>query len=87
MSFSSARRLRRTSQRMKKKMGAPMTSTIGKLLILGIREEQRRRLGSRFDIKAFHDQFLSYGTIPIPLVAQRFAEDAAWPGEEARHAA
>jgi len=67
--------------------GLAMTSTIGKLLILGIREEQRRRLGSRFDIKAFHDQFLSYGTIPIPLVAQRFAEDAAWPGEEARHAA
>ncbi len=50
-----------------------MTSTIGKVLVLGIREEQKRQQGSRFDLRAFHDQLLSYGTIPTPLIAERFA--------------
>lgn len=52
-----------------------MTNTIGKLLILSIREEQKRRQGSAFELRAFHDQMLSYGTIPTSLIAERFARD------------
>lgn len=55
--------------------GRAMTHMIGKLLVLSIREEQKRRLGSRFDLREFHDQLLSYGTIPTSLIAERFASD------------
>jgi uncharacterized protein (DUF885 family) len=28
------------------------------------------RLGSDFSLKSFHDQFLSYGAIPVALIGQ-----------------
>jgi len=42
--------------------------TLGKWRILEMREELRRRLGSRFDLRAFHDAFLSQGPSPLPVV-------------------
>jgi uncharacterized protein (DUF885 family) len=37
--------------------------------MLRIREETRRRLGSRFDIKAYHDLVLLTGDIPLEVLA------------------
>jgi uncharacterized protein (DUF885 family) len=42
--------------------------TLGKWRILEMREELRRRLGGRFDLRAFHDAFLSQGPSPLPVV-------------------
>jgi uncharacterized protein (DUF885 family) len=42
--------------------------TLGKWRILELREEVRRRLGPRFDLKAFHDSFLRQGGSPLPVV-------------------
>ena len=49
----------------------PMTYVIGKLLILDLKDRMKRRMGARFDLKAFHDQLLSYGSIPPALIAER----------------
>lgn len=59
-----------------------MTNTIGKLLILSIREEQKRRLGPRFDLTEFHDQLLSHGTVPTSIIAERFSHGVAASASE-----
>ena len=38
---------------------------LGKVLILGLRDEERRRLGSDFSLRAFHDALLWSGSLPI----------------------
>jgi uncharacterized protein (DUF885 family) len=42
--------------------------TLGKLMLLKLREDVRAREGETFDLRRFHDRFLSYGTPPIPVV-------------------
>lgn len=48
----------------------PMTYMIGQMLISDARERMHRKQRSRFDLRAFHDEFLSYGTIPVALITQ-----------------
>ncbi|HSL97882.1 MAG TPA: DUF885 domain-containing protein [Candidatus Deferrimicrobiaceae bacterium] len=38
---------------------------LGKVLILSLRDEERRRLGERFSLRAFHDALLWNGSLPI----------------------
>jgi uncharacterized protein (DUF885 family) len=38
---------------------------LGKVLILGLRDDQRRRLGGGFSLKQFHDTLLRNGSLPI----------------------
>ena len=38
---------------------------LGKVLILGLREDERRRRGPDFSLKAFHDALLRNGSLPI----------------------
>jgi uncharacterized protein (DUF885 family) len=45
--------------------------TLGKLQILELRHEAERRLGSRFELRRFHDALLSHGAPPVPLLRQR----------------
>ena len=42
--------------------------TLGKLMILKLREDFLARTGDAFSLRRFHDEFLSYGAPPIPLV-------------------
>ena len=51
----------------------PMSYLMGKQQILDLRERERARLGARFDLRAFHDRLLSYGTIPVALIEPTFA--------------
>jgi uncharacterized protein (DUF885 family) len=44
---------------------------IGQLKILELRERAKQRLGSRFDIKAFHDEILSGGSLPLDMLETR----------------
>ena len=51
---------------------AYLNYTMGKLMIRKLRDDWvAKRGGSQKDWKAFHDQFLSYGGPPIPLVRQQ----------------
>ena len=45
--------------------GYQLSYLLGKVLILGLREEERRRRGDRFSLKAFHDALLRNGSIPV----------------------
>ena len=38
---------------------------LGKVLLLRLRDEERRRLGDAFSLRRFHDQLLYSGGIPI----------------------
>ena len=39
----------------------------------------KQRLGARFDIRAFHDEILSVGSLPIDLLEARVAK---WIGRQ-----
>ncbi|WP_159016063.1 DUF885 domain-containing protein [Cognatiluteimonas profundi] len=47
---------------------AYLNYTLGKLMIMQLRDDWTETHGGRASWKAFHDQFLSYGGPPIPLV-------------------
>lgn len=42
--------------------------TLGKLMILKLREDWKVQEGDAFSLKRFHDTILSFGAPPIPLV-------------------
>jgi uncharacterized protein (DUF885 family) len=44
---------------------------LGSLTIRAIRRDAEERLGSRFDIREFHDQVLGAGTITLPMLQER----------------
>ncbi len=44
--------------------------TLGKLMLLKLREDVKTREGTTFNLKDFHDELLSYGTPPIPLLRE-----------------
>jgi uncharacterized protein (DUF885 family) len=48
--------------------GQALAYKIGQLEILRLRDEARRRLGARFDIKAFHDTVLGSGAVSLPVL-------------------
>lgn len=50
---------------------AYLNYTLGKLMIVKLREDWTVTRGGRAAWQAFHDQFLSYGGPPIPLVRER----------------
>jgi Bacterial protein of unknown function (DUF885) len=47
---------------------AYLNYTMGKLMIMQLREDWTKSHGGRAGWKAFHDQFLGYGGPPVPLV-------------------
>ena len=53
--------------------------TLGKLMLLKLREDYKRERGSNFSLKEFHDRVLSYGAPPIPLLREMILKE---PGIE-----
>lgn len=45
--------------------------TLGKLQILALREEAKKKLGDAFSLRAFHDALLAHGAPPVPLIRDR----------------
>ena len=43
----------------------PLSYLLGKVLILGLRDDERRRRGPAFRLKTFHDTLLGNGSLPI----------------------
>ena len=44
--------------------------TLGKLMILKLREDFRKERGGEYSLRGFHDQLLSYGAPTLPLVRE-----------------
>ena len=54
---------------------------LGKVLILRLREDERRRLGSAFSLKRFHDALIYAGSLPISFHRRLLAGEGAGPAE------
>jgi uncharacterized protein (DUF885 family) len=44
--------------------------TMGKLMILKLREDARAKAGASFSLQTFHDTFIKLGPLPLPLIRQ-----------------
>lgn len=51
--------------------GQALAYKIGQLKFRELRERSRKELGPKFDIRAFHDEMLSGGTLPLDLLEAR----------------
>ena len=52
---------------------------LGKVLILRLRDEQRRKLGASFSLRTFHDQLLYSGSLPISYHRRLLAGEGGGP--------
>ncbi len=48
--------------------------TWGKLQILQLREDYKKKLGSAYTLRKFHDAFLALGAIPLPILRKALLE-------------
>jgi uncharacterized protein (DUF885 family) len=51
--------------------GQALAYKMGQLTILKLRSEAKAQLGNQFDIKAFHDEILNGGAMPLDLLQER----------------
>lgn len=51
--------------------GQALAYKIGQLKILQLRERAQRELGSKFDIREFHDEILGAGALPMQMLDER----------------
>lgn len=51
--------------------GQALAYKIGQMKILALRERAERQLADRFDVRAFHDQLLGAGALPLDLLELR----------------
>jgi uncharacterized protein (DUF885 family) len=52
---------------------------LGQLEILKLRELAKNELGNRYDIRAFHDEILNGGALPLDVLDARVT---AWVAEQ-----
>lgn len=50
--------------------GQMLSYGTGELEFVSLRREAEAALGAKFDVRAFHDQVLALGTVPLPLLRQ-----------------
>ena len=46
---------------------------IGQLKLLELRDRAKSELGEKFDIRAFHDQVIDSGSLPLDVLDERIA--------------
>ena len=51
--------------------GQALAYKMGQLTILKLRDEAKTQLGEKFDLKAFHDELLNGGSMPLDLLQER----------------
>jgi uncharacterized protein (DUF885 family) len=44
---------------------------MGSTAIFSLREEYRRKMGSGYSLKDFHERFLSFGSSPVKNIRER----------------
>jgi uncharacterized protein (DUF885 family) len=52
----------------------PQSYLVGKLELMKLRERSQQKLGKNHNLRSFHDRLLSFGTVPISLIADRILE-------------
>jgi uncharacterized protein (DUF885 family) len=61
--------------------GQALAYKLGQLEILKLREEARQKLGSKFDLRSFHDEVLGNGALPLDVLD---SEVSGWIDREAK---
>ena len=51
--------------------GQALAYKMGQLTILKLRDEAKKQLGEKFDLKAFHDEIVNGGAMPLDLLQER----------------
>jgi uncharacterized protein (DUF885 family) len=51
--------------------GQALSYKVGQLTILKLREKAKAALGAKFDIRAFHDEVLGAGSLPLDVLTER----------------
>ena len=51
--------------------GQALAYKMGQLTILKLRDEAKKQLGEKFNMKAFHDEILNGGAMPLDLLQER----------------
>ncbi len=51
--------------------GQALSYKLGQMEILALREQAKKELGSKYDIKSFHDEVLSAGPLPLDVLHNR----------------
>jgi uncharacterized protein (DUF885 family) len=62
--------------------GQGLAYTMGELEISALRKQAEERLGTKFDLRAFHEAVLMHGALPLPLLRRevtRWIERSAAP--------
>ncbi|MCH8908912.1 MAG: DUF885 family protein, partial [Candidatus Heimdallarchaeota archaeon] len=49
--------------------------TLGKLMILKLREDYKKEKGDSYTLKGFHSEILSYGSPPISIIRKMMLEN------------
>jgi uncharacterized protein (DUF885 family) len=62
--------------------GQALAYKMGQLTILKLRDQAKAQLGDKFDLKAFHDEVLNGGAMPLDLLQERVE---AWIKQQTAH--
>jgi len=54
--------------------GQALSYKVGQLTILRLRADAEKALGDKFDLKAFHDQLLTSGSLPMAVMENKIAD-------------
>jgi uncharacterized protein (DUF885 family) len=63
--------------------GQALAYKLGQLEILRLREEARQKLGRKFDLRAFHDEVVGSGPLPLGVLHSHVE---AWIADQGRAA-
>ena len=66
-------------QEAKRGAGDPLYGyyTMGKLMILKLRDDYKKKMGADYTLQKFHDAFIQLGPLPLPLVRKVMLGDSA----------
>ena len=53
--------------------------TMGKLMILKLREDYKKKMGDSYSLKEFHDTFIKLGPLPVPLIRRTMLGETGDP--------
>ena len=50
--------------------------TMGKLMILKLRDDYKAKMGAAYSLQEFHDTFIKLGPLPLPLIRKAMLGEA-----------